>query len=199
MRRSVCLILQIRVPVKLITRRCYSAHRIGQIRDVHIYRFISQHTVEEALLRKANQKRSLDDIVIQKGEFDWRTLFRDESALTRALGEVEDTEDAHAAAVASREAMEVEGADADDFAWEGGHQKPEPQSDPSAGEVPDVSVSVTGKAEEEPLVATTGVEDEGDGEEGEEEEGGTTEDYMLAFVQADMEFFGEWRLPGFKD
>lgn len=200
MRRSVCLILQIRVPVKLITRRCHSAHRIGQIRDVHIYRFISQHTVEEALLRKANQKRSLDDIVIQKGEFDWRTLFRDESALTRALGEVEDTEDAHAAAVASREAMEVEGADADDFAWEGGHQKTEPPGEAGAGEVPGNPVSMTGKAEEEPLVATAGVEDEGDGEEeAEEEEGGTTEDYMLAFVQADMEFFGEWRLPGFKE
>lgn len=27
------------------------------------------------MLRKANQKRSLDDLVIQKGEFDWRTLF----------------------------------------------------------------------------------------------------------------------------
>src|ERR1700733_13028452 len=70
------------------------AHRIGQIRDVHIYRFVSQHTVEEAMLRKANQKRSLDDIVIQKGEFDWRTLFNDEGALSKALGEFEDTEDA---------------------------------------------------------------------------------------------------------
>ncbi|EMD30670.1 hypothetical protein CERSUDRAFT_40929, partial [Gelatoporia subvermispora B] len=41
-------------------RQCEDrAHRIGQIRDVHIYRFVSQHTVEEALLRKANQKRSL--------------------------------------------------------------------------------------------------------------------------------------------
>ena len=46
-------------------RQCEDrAHRIGQIRDVHIYRFISRHTVEEALLRKANQKRSLDDLVI---------------------------------------------------------------------------------------------------------------------------------------
>ena len=52
------------------------AHRIGQIRDVHIYRFISQYTVEEAMLRKANQKRSLDDIVIQKGDFDWKSFFR---------------------------------------------------------------------------------------------------------------------------
>ncbi|OSX61706.1 hypothetical protein POSPLADRAFT_1046989 [Postia placenta MAD-698-R-SB12] len=85
-------------------RQCEDrAHRIGQIRDVHIYRFISEHTVEEALLRKANQKRSLDNIVIQQGEFDWRSLFSDETALTKALGEFEDSEDAHAAAVAASE------------------------------------------------------------------------------------------------
>lgn len=57
-------------------RQCEDrAHRIGQIRDVHIYRFISQYTVEEAMLRKANQKRSLDDLVIQQGDFDWRRFF----------------------------------------------------------------------------------------------------------------------------
>ncbi len=99
----------------ILTTRHYSAHRIGQIRDVHIFRFISKHTVEEALLRKANQKRSLDDLVIQKGEFDWRSLFRDEGALTKALGEFEDTEDAHAAAVAAREEVALVGADEADF------------------------------------------------------------------------------------
>jgi helicase SWR1 len=93
----------------------FRAHRIGQIRDVHIYRFISLHTVEEAMLRKANQKQSLDDLVIQKGKFDWRTLFGDEAALTQALGEFEDTEDAHAAAVAAREEVVMEGADEADF------------------------------------------------------------------------------------
>jgi helicase SWR1 len=51
----------------------------GQIRDGHI----SQYTVEEAMLRKANQKRSPDDLVIQKGEFDWRSLFGDETALMK--------------------------------------------------------------------------------------------------------------------
>src|SRR6188768_311011 len=88
----------------------HSAHRIGQIRDVHIYRFVSQYTVEEAMLRKANQKRTLDDLVIQKGEFDWRSLFNDESALTKALGEYEDTEDQIAAAIALREETSLVGA-----------------------------------------------------------------------------------------
>ncbi|KAI8808723.1 SNF2 family N-terminal domain-containing protein [Cladochytrium replicatum] len=45
------------------------AHRIGQTRDVHIYRLISEHTIEENMLRKANQKRRLDNIVISGGEF----------------------------------------------------------------------------------------------------------------------------------
>ncbi|KAI9777539.1 MAG: swr1 complex component [Geoglossum umbratile] len=44
-------------------------HRIGQTRDVHIYRFVSEHTIESNILRKANQKRMLDDVVIQEGEF----------------------------------------------------------------------------------------------------------------------------------
>ncbi|KAI9848318.1 MAG: swr1 complex component [Sclerophora amabilis] len=44
-------------------------HRIGQTRDVHIYRFVSEYTIEANILRKANQKRMLDDVVIQEGEF----------------------------------------------------------------------------------------------------------------------------------
>ena len=31
-------------------------HRIGQTRDVHIYRLVSDRTVEENILKKANQK-----------------------------------------------------------------------------------------------------------------------------------------------
>lgn len=45
-------------------------HRIGQTRDVHIYRFVSEYTIESNILRKANQKRMLDDVVIQEGEFN---------------------------------------------------------------------------------------------------------------------------------
>lgn len=45
------------------------AHRIGQTRDVHIYRLVSEHTIEVNILKKANQKRMLDDVVIQEGEF----------------------------------------------------------------------------------------------------------------------------------
>ncbi|KAH3899444.1 related to Helicase SWR1 [Saccharomycodes ludwigii] len=44
-------------------------HRIGQTRDVHIYRFVSEHTIESNILDKANQKRRLDNVVIQQGDF----------------------------------------------------------------------------------------------------------------------------------
>ncbi|ORX45692.1 hypothetical protein DM01DRAFT_1386494 [Hesseltinella vesiculosa] len=45
------------------------AHRIGQVRDVHIYRFVTQFTVEENIFKKANQKRMLDNMVIHEGGF----------------------------------------------------------------------------------------------------------------------------------
>ncbi|GBE80854.1 hypothetical protein SCP_0305740 [Sparassis crispa] len=163
-------------------RQCEDrAHRIGQIRDVHIYRFVSRHTVEEALLRKANQKRSLDDLVIQKGEFDWRSLFSDEVALTKALGDVEDTEDAHAAAVAAREAFALEGADEADFE-DGG----------TANRAIETAETEAETAETQQADDTVVLEDDEDAqavEEEVEEEGGTVVEYMVAFVRADMEYF----------
>ncbi|KAI0919253.1 hypothetical protein AcV5_002215 [Taiwanofungus camphoratus] len=172
-------------------RQCEDrAHRIGQIRDVHIYRFVSQHTVEEALLRKANQKRHLDDLVIQKGEFDWRSLFSDEGALTKALGEFEDTEDAHAAAVAASEEVAMEGADAADFTWEGGAE----------GGTPNTPVEVEAKdvkdMEAVPSLdnAVIGEDEDLQVPEEDDDDGGTTVDYMLTFVRFDMEFFSDWRV-----
>ena len=45
------------------------AHRIGQTRDVHIYRLVSEHTVEENILKKAQQKKQLDFLVMSEGQF----------------------------------------------------------------------------------------------------------------------------------
>ncbi|XP_050371450.1 protein PHOTOPERIOD-INDEPENDENT EARLY FLOWERING 1 isoform X2 [Argentina anserina] len=45
-------------------------HRIGQTREVHIYRLISESTIEENILKKANQKRTLDNLVIQSGDYN---------------------------------------------------------------------------------------------------------------------------------
>ncbi|VFQ59291.1 unnamed protein product [Cuscuta campestris] len=49
-------------------------HRIGQTREVHIYRLISESTIEENILKKANQKRALDDLVIQSGGYNTEFL-----------------------------------------------------------------------------------------------------------------------------
>ncbi|KAL7752883.1 swr1 complex component [Sorochytrium milnesiophthora] len=71
-------------------------HRIGQTRDVHIYRLVSEHTIEENILRKARQKRLLDQIVIQDAGFttdalkslDWRDLFVVDETETLATASV---------------------------------------------------------------------------------------------------------------
>ncbi|TGJ64355.1 hypothetical protein EYR41_010416 [Orbilia oligospora] len=45
------------------------AHRIGQTRPVIIYRLATAATVEQTLLEKADAKRRLEKLVIQKGKF----------------------------------------------------------------------------------------------------------------------------------
>eukprot|EP00884_Botryococcus_braunii_P006564 jgi/Botrbrau1/15909/Bobra.40_1s0091.1 len=49
-------------------------HRIGQTREVHIYRLVSENTIEENILRKSDQKRQLDHLAIQSGGFNTEVL-----------------------------------------------------------------------------------------------------------------------------
>ncbi|CCH45775.1 putative helicase [Wickerhamomyces ciferrii] len=104
-------------------------HRIGQTRDVHIYRFVSEYTIESNILKKANQKRHLDNVVIQEGEFntdyfgklsvkdlvgeeigdgdnllDEKPLFGDSTKIGNVLAQAEDDADAAAAKEAMKEA-----------------------------------------------------------------------------------------------
>lgn len=44
------------------------AHRIGQKRDVTIYRFITKGTVEEVIVRRAAKKLKVDHMIMQKGK-----------------------------------------------------------------------------------------------------------------------------------
>jgi SNF2 family DNA or RNA helicase len=41
------------------------AHRIGQTRDVHIYRLVCERTVEENIFLKSNQKRHLNRLTVE--------------------------------------------------------------------------------------------------------------------------------------
>ena len=49
-------------------------HRIGQTREVHIYRLVSEKTIEENILAKSDQKRQLDHLAIQSGGFNTEFL-----------------------------------------------------------------------------------------------------------------------------
>jgi helicase SWR1 len=140
------------------------AHRIGQVRDVHIYRFISRHTVEESMLKKANQKRSLDDLVIQKGEFDWRRILDDDVQMTKAFEQVEDKEDVEAAHNAANEISKDEMLNQREF-------------DEAVG--PDVENGGTGGKDV-------------DGED--DDDVPPLARYMMSIVKRDWEYFSEWRI-----
>eukprot|EP00301_Raphidiophrys_heterophryoidea_P004208 c11844_g1_i1.p1 GENE.c11844_g1_i1~~c11844_g1_i1.p1 ORF type:complete len:753 (+),score=122.10 c11844_g1_i1:129-2387(+) len=47
-------------------------HRIGQTRPVMVYRLITRPSIEERMIERANSKRKLDKMVIQKGAFKGR-------------------------------------------------------------------------------------------------------------------------------
>ena len=43
------------------------AHRIGQKKQVHVFRLITENTVEERIVERADMKLRLDNVVIQQG------------------------------------------------------------------------------------------------------------------------------------
>jgi len=60
-------------------------HRIGQTREVHIYRLTSEHTIEENILKKARQKLMLDQI-IKEGNFT-TDFFQKQTTMTDFITE----------------------------------------------------------------------------------------------------------------
>ncbi|KAK6496580.1 swr1 complex component [Arthrobotrys musiformis] len=180
-------------------------HRIGQTRDVHIYRFVSEFTIESNILRKSNQKQMLDDVVIQEGEFTVdkfnrltvADLFGDDAKkfglesiggktigsttgnMNKALEEVEDADDVVAAKAASKEA--VENLDRDDFGREDGQKS---GAGASVDDTPNnVGTPRNSEHASTPAAAATPagneeVEDVRD-EEGEENNCSTVDDYLV--------------------
>lgn len=168
-------------------------HRIGQTRDVHIYRFVSEYTIESNILRKANQKRMLDDVIIQEGEFttDYFTKLRDaqveetderdgqdeaSAAMDRVLGnrvaggnrafeQAEDKEDIDAAKNAQKE---LEHADDGDFE----------ERSPSHGTPAQAGTPLPGSGEGQ---ASTAPDDAGA-----EPEPGHIDDYLLRYMEWNM-------------
>jgi helicase SWR1 len=104
-------------------------HRIGQTKDVHIYRLISESTIEERILLKAHQKKTMNEVIIQSGGFttemfkkvDMREIFNEslkfekaifssasERELQNALTKVEDSADVAALKLAEKEINDFE-------------------------------------------------------------------------------------------
>jgi SWI/SNF-related matrix-associated actin-dependent regulator of chromatin subfamily A member 5 len=55
------------------------AHRIGQKKEVQVFRFVTEHTVEEKIVERAQQKLKLDAMVVQQGRLREKDkLSRDE-------------------------------------------------------------------------------------------------------------------------
>ncbi|GAA6057722.1 hypothetical protein JCM3770_002662 [Rhodotorula araucariae] len=183
-----------------LDRQCQDrAHRIGQTREVRIWRFVTEHSIEENMLKKANQKRKLDQMVIADGEFttdhlqklDWRdylddgqlaelgvdsTAEQDNAGQIPTQSEAEirralaAAEDEEDAAAAKAAVAEIE-MDRDDFGAED-----KQASGAAASFTKDGLVQTTGEgqkeAEEDPLA-------------------GTVDGYMINWVDEDWdEWFG---------
>ncbi|KAI9228431.1 MAG: SNF2 family N-terminal domain-containing protein, partial [Piptocephalis tieghemiana] len=108
-------------------RQCQDrCHRIGQTREVTIYRLISDHTIEVNILRAAEEKRQLDRVVLEEGDFTtgvWPTGLvepkhesRDKGKIWEAMAEVEEEEDR----VALSKAEAEERAGEREIRWEEG-------------------------------------------------------------------------------
>lgn len=90
-------------------------HRIGQTREVNIYRLISTHTIEENILKKARQKLRLDDI-IKEGNFTTQFF---KSILDKKQVETDIEEAERKLEFASQDALEsvlISAEDAEDVA-----------------------------------------------------------------------------------
>ncbi|KAI4180210.1 MAG: hypothetical protein L6R41_007382 [Letrouitia leprolyta] len=176
-------------------------HRIGQTRDVHIYRFVSEHTIEANILRKANQKRMLDDVIIQEGEFTTDYFNSDvyngdaeaEAAMNRVLGgrlsekvfeQAEDQEDIVAARVAEQELMQTDAAEFDENPnAENNEQTPsKPEMLPPSTKKRVEHTTTLEAAESGLATPDAGVDDA----EEEESEAGHVEDYMLRLVEWEL-------------
>ncbi|ANZ76061.1 BA75_03175T0 [Komagataella pastoris] len=169
-------------------------HRIGQTRDVHIYRFVSEYTIESNILKKANQKRQLDNVIIQEGDFttdyfgklSYKDLLGEEvnneddspllisgvdensKSFTKVLTQAEDADDAAAA----NEAMKEVELDNEDFV-EADTSRQESVSKSNTPQLEEDAVSV------EPVSSTLNMEED-------EYEEGHIDEYMIRYIASGM-------------
>lgn len=147
-------------------------HRIGQTRDVHIYRLVSEHTIEANILRKANQKRMLDDVVIQEGEFT--TDYFNKVAVRDVIEEDNDLMDGDAAANAAMD--RVLGGPSNDHEMSRVLAQAEDREDVAAAKVAEREIVQTDAADFDENAATATATPAGIGTPREGDPPGPTED-----------------------
>jgi len=176
-------------------------HRIGQTRDVHIYRFVSEYTIEENIFRKANQKRMLDNVVITEGNFtsdffnkvDWRDMLGDDMGIElpeQTIGDVghgtkveqafaaaEDAEDAIAAKRAQKE-MEVDAVEFAEVPTPGTPATPVGLVTPAVGSASEREASISTPDVGAPTPSASGGVDEIA-----EDEPGSIDDWMILYIE----------------
>ena len=198
-------------------RQCMDrAHRIGQTREVHIYRFVSSHTVEENMLKKANQKRLLDRVVIQEGDFtteffgkmDWRDMLdettnkedEEDRVVDVAVEGEPEAGDVDMATPLIREEGELTRAlaEVEDEEDAAAAKVAQGEGELDMVEFAERAGGMRTKLVREEVSAThedaARVDEEGEGgeaEEGEEEPGGVDE-YMLRLVEWDWDWFSSF-------
>ena len=64
------------------------AHRIGQRSDVSVFRLITNSPVEEKILSRATEKLNMSELVVEAGQFDKRSVEKDNSLERKKLMEV---------------------------------------------------------------------------------------------------------------
>lgn len=136
------------------------AHRIGQTREVHIYRLVCSNTVEENILTKARQKRHLDYLVMTEGNFSESSIFSTKGLLD-VFGDAIKNGTVEGPSSSSSGSMEIDGAGVSSRQQAGGGAGEEGEG--GEGRMPDlreVEAAMAAAEDEEDVRAMRGVRSE---------------------------------------
>lgn len=95
------------------------AHRIGQTKEVRIFRLVTHNSVEEVILARAQYKLNLDGKVIQAGKFDHKSTNEEREAMLRALLDSEQQKTAAKKTLSKKKGKREPGDSEDEAADEG--------------------------------------------------------------------------------
>ena len=97
------------------------AHRIGQKKDVRVFRIITQSPVEEKILSRATEKLQMNELVVEAGKFDKSGQAKEDNSLERLkmmellLTDFDQNQNAQNSATAERDFdTDTEDGDAED-------------------------------------------------------------------------------------